>query len=263
MWFGPTNFSFFWFNSVEAQWTAPTKADSCPKVFTAAMPPSVVYLNYELKSVCSNTVLEEFMKSEQMKCNYFCTNNVNWEKYFPLLRLLVLHIAQEEIYLYIYMMTIKSSWKALKFRNSYFYSYLNNWSRGLLSHVMNCILVSQPVRAFHGIIKMPSPVILFHISQSSIDASLKINHTHFFTCNSFWLPLTWRCVLSATEVYHEHEIYIFCRWEVDWLRCLTADYHHFPSHCSGLQVKAHMLESSSSQKSPIAWECFPWSSILP
>jgi hypothetical protein len=37
---------------------------------------------------------------------------------------------------------------------------------------MNRILVAQPVRAFDGIVHVPSPVILVHVSQRSVDAAL-------------------------------------------------------------------------------------------
>lgn len=51
-------------------------------------------------------------------------------------------------------------------------SYLHNSSRSLLSHVVNGILVSKPIRSLHGVIEMPPPVILLHIPQSCIDPTL-------------------------------------------------------------------------------------------
>lgn len=53
------------------------------------------------------------------------------------------------------------------------FTYLNHGGRSLLCHVMDGILIPQPVRAFHSVIEMPSPVVLFHVPQGSIDTSLE------------------------------------------------------------------------------------------
>ena len=41
---------------------------------------------------------------------------------------------------------------------------LNNRSWGLLSHVVDGILVSQPVTTLHCVIHVPLPIILLHIA---------------------------------------------------------------------------------------------------
>lgn len=51
-------------------------------------------------------------------------------------------------------------------------SYLHYSCRSLLCHVVNSILVSQPIRSLHGVIKMPPPVILLHVPQCCIDPTL-------------------------------------------------------------------------------------------
>lgn len=51
-------------------------------------------------------------------------------------------------------------------------SHLHNSSRSLLSHVVNGILVSEPIRSLHCVIEMPSPVIILHVSQGCIDSTL-------------------------------------------------------------------------------------------
>mmetsp|Transcript_9089 Transcript_9089/g.28174 ORF Transcript_9089/g.28174 Transcript_9089/m.28174 type:complete len:346 (+) Transcript_9089:897-1934(+) len=45
-------------------------------------------------------------------------------------------------------------------------------SGSLTAHILNCILITKPITAFHRIICMPAPVIFTHVSQSSIDTTL-------------------------------------------------------------------------------------------
>lgn len=52
------------------------------------------------------------------------------------------------------------------------FPHLHNSSRSLLSHVVNGILVSKPIRSLHCVIEMPPPVILLHVPQSCIDPTL-------------------------------------------------------------------------------------------
>jgi len=40
------------------------------------------------------------------------------------------------------------------------------------AHILNCILVAQPIAALDCIIGMPSPIILGHVAQCCIYASL-------------------------------------------------------------------------------------------
>lgn len=42
----------------------------------------------------------------------------------------------------------------------------------LFTHVMNRILISQPIRSFNGIVRMPPPIVFRHVSQRRIDSSL-------------------------------------------------------------------------------------------
>jgi hypothetical protein len=42
----------------------------------------------------------------------------------------------------------------------------------LTSHVLNCVLVSKPVTSLHGVVEVPSPVVLVHVAESSVDTSL-------------------------------------------------------------------------------------------
>ena len=44
--------------------------------------------------------------------------------------------------------------------------------RGLPAHVLDGILITQPVAAFDGIIGMPAPVVLGHVAQGGVDSSL-------------------------------------------------------------------------------------------
>lgn len=50
---------------------------------------------------------------------------------------------------------------------------LQNGVRGLLSHVMNSVLVTEPVRSLDSVIEVPSPVVFVHVTQGGIDSSLK------------------------------------------------------------------------------------------
>lgn len=43
---------------------------------------------------------------------------------------------------------------------------------GFTSHVMDCVLVTEPIRSFHCVVHMPFPVIVLHVSQGCIDATL-------------------------------------------------------------------------------------------
>lgn len=51
-------------------------------------------------------------------------------------------------------------------------SHLHYSGRRLLSHVVNGILVSEPIGSLHCVIEMPPPVIILHVSQSCIDPTL-------------------------------------------------------------------------------------------
>lgn len=60
--------------------------------------------------------------------------------------------------------------------------YLHDSSRGLLRHVVDSILVSEPVGSLHRVVEMPSPVVLLHVPQSCIDSSL-CNRLHLTKIN--------------------------------------------------------------------------------
>lgn len=49
---------------------------------------------------------------------------------------------------------------------------LNDGSWRLAGHVVNSILISKPIRSLDGVVHVPSPIILVHVSESSIDSSL-------------------------------------------------------------------------------------------
>lgn len=51
--------------------------------------------------------------------------------------------------------------------------YLHHGGRGLLRHVVDGILVSQPVGALHGVVEVPPPVVLLHVPQGGVDPPLK------------------------------------------------------------------------------------------
>ena len=52
----------------------------------------------------------------------------------------------------------------------------SNWS--LSGHVLDGILISKPVTSFDSVIEVISPVILVHVSKSSIDSSLNMITGH-------------------------------------------------------------------------------------
>ena len=66
--------------------------------------------------------------------------------------------------------TLQSKWQ--KRLNSL--SHLNHRFRCLSGHVLNSILISQPIRTFDCVIKVPPPVIIFHVTKSCIYTSLKM-----------------------------------------------------------------------------------------
>lgn len=51
-------------------------------------------------------------------------------------------------------------------------AHLDNRIRRLLAHVMNRILVTQPITTLDGVVHVPPPIILGHVSQSGIDTTL-------------------------------------------------------------------------------------------
>ena len=51
-------------------------------------------------------------------------------------------------------------------------THLNDSSRSLFRHVLNGVLITQPVTTLHRIIHVPLPIILLHIAQRRIDPSL-------------------------------------------------------------------------------------------
>ena len=42
----------------------------------------------------------------------------------------------------------------------------------LPSHIVNGVLITEPIAAFHGIVEVPAPIILVHVTQGSVDTSL-------------------------------------------------------------------------------------------
>lgn len=63
--------------------------------------------------------------------------------------------------------------KKLYFQASIIRPYLYYGCRSLFCHVVDGILVSQPVGSFHCVVEMPPPVIILHVSQSCIDPTLR------------------------------------------------------------------------------------------
>lgn len=49
---------------------------------------------------------------------------------------------------------------------------LNDGSLGLSGHVVDGILVSEPIGSLDGIVEMPPPVVGVHVSERSVDTSL-------------------------------------------------------------------------------------------
>ena len=49
---------------------------------------------------------------------------------------------------------------------------LNDGPRCLSAHVVNSVLISEPIRSLHSVIHMPPPIILCHVAQGGVDATL-------------------------------------------------------------------------------------------
>merc|ERR1719187_90810 len=45
-------------------------------------------------------------------------------------------------------------------------------SRGLSGHVVDGVLISQPIRSFDSVVHVPLPVVRFHVAERSIDSTL-------------------------------------------------------------------------------------------
>jgi hypothetical protein len=56
-------------------------------------------------------------------------------------------------------------------------SYLNHSLWSLLTHVLDGILISQPVGALHRVEEMVLPSVLLNIAQSSVDTTLEPEKT--------------------------------------------------------------------------------------
>jgi hypothetical protein len=70
-----------------------------------------------------------------------------------------------------------------KFKNSF---------RSLSGHVVNGILITEPITTLHGVIEVPSPIILMHVAKSGIDTTLKNITSNILSKHSFnskWQPL--------------------------------------------------------------------------
>jgi hypothetical protein len=52
---------------------------------------------------------------------------------------------------------------------------LDNGSGGLTAHIVDSILISEPIRTLNGIISVPAPVILGHVTERGIDTTLGSN----------------------------------------------------------------------------------------
>merc|ERR1712172_422353 len=50
---------------------------------------------------------------------------------------------------------------------------LNDGGGRLSGHVVDCILVSKPVRAFDSVVHVPPPIIRLHVAEGCVDASLR------------------------------------------------------------------------------------------
>ena len=53
-------------------------------------------------------------------------------------------------------------------------THLNDCLCSLLSHIVDGILIPQPIGTLHRVVEMPMPVILLHIAQCCIDPTLNM-----------------------------------------------------------------------------------------
>ena len=50
---------------------------------------------------------------------------------------------------------------------------LDDGRRRLLAHELDGVLVAEPVRALHGVVHVPAPVVLAHVAERGADAALR------------------------------------------------------------------------------------------
>ena len=49
---------------------------------------------------------------------------------------------------------------------------LNDGGGRLAGHVVNSVLVTKPIGTLHGVVHVPSPVVLVHVSERGVDTTL-------------------------------------------------------------------------------------------
>lgn len=69
---------------------------------------------------------------------------------------------------------------------------LNNRRNRFLSHVVNCVLVAEPVGALDGVVHVPAPVVFCHVAKRSIDAALSRDGVR-----AGWKELRYACCLET------------------------------------------------------------------
>jgi hypothetical protein len=52
-------------------------------------------------------------------------------------------------------------------------AHLNDSARGLTAHVVDGVLVAEPVRTLDGVVHVPPPVVLSHVAERGVDTALR------------------------------------------------------------------------------------------
>ncbi len=75
---------------------------------------------------------------------------------------------------------------------------LQNSLRSLSAHVVDSVLISQPITSFYCIVSVPSPIVLMHVTKGRIDTSLS-GHSVRSCWEKLWDTSRFKPLLYKTE----------------------------------------------------------------
>lgn len=122
---------------------------------------------------------------------------------------------------------------------------LNDGCRGLPRHVVDGVLVAKPVGTLDGIVHVPSPVILVHVSEGGIDATLsgdgvasRGEELRYTGCVEASLGETEGCSQSGTTSANNEGIVLVVLWRQS--AASESTYYASRAGAQGMLVYVHV-----------------------